>query len=139
MIAVDEDVRVLGHAKVSIATATTTAADFGTPNDLNLAALPGYQPGDRILAVITSTTAGTTDTTDFVVQDAPDSAGSIGTPAAAVVDGTISGGTGDQVTVISVKVQAGRPWLRFSAHRAAGTTDTTVVSVVVLAVRRTGV
>jgi hypothetical protein len=139
MIAVDEDVRVLGHAKISIATATTTNADFGTPNDLNLAALTSYQPGDRILAVITATTAGTTDTTDFVVQDAPDSSGSIGTPATAVTDGTLTGGTGDQVTVVSVKVQAGRPWLRFAAHRASGTTDTTVVSVVVLAVRRSGV
>lgn len=138
-IAVDEDVRVLGHAKVSIATVTTTAGDFGTPNDLNLGGLSGYQAGDRILAVISATTAGTTDTTDFVIQDAPDSSGSIGTPAAAVVDGTLTGGTGDQVTVVSVKVQAGRPWLRFAAHRAAGTTDTTVVTFTVLAVRRAGV
>jgi len=31
--------KVLGNAKVTINSATTTAFDFGTPDDLNLAAL----------------------------------------------------------------------------------------------------
>lgn len=130
------DVTVLAHGKKSIATVTTTNIDFGTPDDINLAAIAGYQPGDRIVAIFTATTAGTTDTTDFIVQDAPDSSGSIGTPATAVTDGTLTGGTGDQVAVVAVEVQAGRPWLRFACHRAAGATDTTVVTCVVLAVRR---
>jgi hypothetical protein len=133
--------KVLGKAKVSISTATTTAADFGTPNDINLADNDNYSPGDRIVAVFDASTAGTTDTTAFVVQDAPDSSGSIGTPATAVTDvastgDTLAGGTGDRYAVVGVRVQAGRPWLRFAATRASGTTDTTVVQVTVLAVPR---
>lgn len=146
LIAVTENVRKLGTAKVSIATATTTNADFGTPNDLNLAALAEagtYKPGDRLLVVITATTAGTTDTTGFKIQSAADSSGSIGTPAdvdAADMDGdALTGGTGDQYAVVAVRVKAGKPWLRFAATRAAGTTDTTVVTFTVLAVSRAGV
>jgi hypothetical protein len=134
-----KDFTVLASGKVSIATATTTNVDFGTPDDINLASITGYQPGDRIVAIFTATTAGTTDTTDFVVQDAPDSSGSIGTPATATTDGSLAGGTGNQVAVVGVKVKAGRPWLRFAAHRAAGTTDTTVVTCVVVAIRRSHV
>jgi hypothetical protein len=131
--------KVLGKGKVSIATATTTAVDFGTPNDLNLEDADNYSPGDRIVAIFDASTAGTTDTTAFVVQDAPDSSGSIGTPATAVTDvsgtgDTLDGGTGDRYAVVGVRIQAGRPWLRFAATRASGTTDTTVVQVTVLAV-----
>lgn len=127
--------KVLGSAKVSIATATTTAFDFGTPNDIDLASESAYSPGDRILVIADFSTAGTTDTTALVVQDAPDSSGSIGTPATAVTDGTaLTGGTGDQYFVVGVKLQAGRPWLRLAATRASGTTDTTVCQVTVLAV-----
>lgn len=133
------DFTVLASGKLSIATATTTNIDFGTPDDINLAAIAGYEPGDRVLVILRSTTAGTTDTTAFVVQDAPDSAGSIGTPATAVTDGTLTGGTGDRVAVVGVRVQPGRPWLRVAATRASGTTDTTVVSAVVVAVRRSHV
>lgn len=134
-------IKVLGKGKVSIATATTTAVDFGTPNDLNLAALSTYSPGDRIVAIFDASTAGTTDTTAFVVQDAPDSSGSIGTPATAVTDvsatgDTLAGGTGDRYAVVGVRLQPDRPWLRFAATRASGTTDTTVVQVTVLAIPR---
>lgn len=126
--------KVLGSAKVTISTATTTSFDFGTPDDLNLAALANYSPGDRIVAIFDSSTAGTTDTTAFVVQDAPDNAGAIGTPADAIVDASLAGGTGDRYAVVGVRLQPGRPWLRFRATRAAGTTDTTVVQCTVLAV-----
>jgi type IV secretory pathway TrbL component len=134
-------VKVLGKGKVSIATATTTSIDFGTPDDLNLASNSAYSPGDRIVAIFDASTAGTTDTTAFVVQDAPDSSGSIGTTATAVTDvsatgDTLAGGTGDRYAVVGVRVQAGRPWLRFRATRASGTTDTTVVQVTVLAIPR---
>lgn len=138
-LAVTEDVRVLGTGSLSIATATTTNADFGTPDDLNLATLAAagtYKPGDRVVAIFRATTAGTTDTTSFSVQDAADSSGSIGTPATAETDGTLTGGTGNQTAVVAVKVKAGRPWLRFRATRASGTTDTHLVSVVVLAIGR---
>lgn len=138
-LAVTEDVRVLGTGTLSIATVTTTNADFGTPDDINLAALAAagtYKPGDRLLAVFRATTAGTTDSTSFSVQDAPDAAGSIGTPAAAEVDGVLTGGAGNQTAVCAVRVKAGRPWLRFRATRGAGVTDTHLVSVVLLAVGR---
>lgn len=129
---------VLGTAKVSIATATTTNFDFGTPDDIKLgtttAAAPGlgYRPGDRVLAIFRATTAGTTNTVSFSVQDAPDSSGSIGTPATAVTSGTLTGGTGDQYAIVSVRVQNGRPWLRFCVT-SNGTTDTFVASCIVLA------
>ena len=127
--------RILGRGKVSINTATTTNIDFGTPDDINLLTNPNYKPGDRILAVFDLSTAGTTDTTSVSVQDAPDNAGSIGTPATAVTDVSASGdglagGTGDRY----VRLQAGRPWLRFRTTRASGTTDTTVVQCTVLAI-----
>jgi hypothetical protein len=131
------DVKVLGSGKVSISTATTTSIDFGTPDDINLAGSgSNYRPGDRVLVILDASTAGTTDTTSFIVQDAADSSGSIGTPATAVTSGTLTGGTGDQYAVIGVKVQPGRPWLRVRATRASGTTDTTVVQATVLAVPR---
>ena len=128
-------VKVLGTAKASIATATTTSLDFGTPDDINLASNANYSPGDRIVLVLDLSTAGTTDTTGWVIQDAPDSSGSIGTPATAVTDGTsLTGGTGDQYFVVGVRVQAGRPWLRVRVTRASGTTDTTVAQATVLAI-----
>jgi hypothetical protein len=75
----------LGVASVTINSATTTTFDFGTPDDLNLAALSGYNPGDRVLVILSATTAGTTNNLTWVVQDAADSSGSIGTPAAATL------------------------------------------------------
>jgi hypothetical protein len=124
---------VLGSAKASIATATTTALDFGTPNDIDLANVAGYTPGMRVVAVLDLSTAGTTDTTSWTIQDAPDSSGSIGTPATAVTSGSgLSGGTGDKYAAIGIKVQPGRPWLRVNVTRASGTTDTTVAQCTLL-------
>jgi hypothetical protein len=127
---------VLGTSKVTINSATTTVFDFGTPNDLDLKTVSGYRAGDRVLVVLTATTAGTTDALTWVIQDADDSSGSIGTPAAAsatFVTGALSAGTGDDYTVASVKLASDRPWLRVSVTRV-GTTDTHVCHCTVLAV-----
>lgn len=132
-----DNVRKLASAKGSIATATTTAFDFGTPNDLKIPDLANFQHGDRLLLVLHNTTTGTTDTTGWTIQDAPDSAGSIGTPATAdtkVLAGALAGGTGDQYCVVAVTPKSGRPWLRVNLTRAAGTTDTVTGTVTVLAV-----
>lgn len=138
---IGSEVKVIASGKVSIATATTSPIDFGTPDNINLAGIAtqpgfGFRPGDRIVVIFDASTSGTTDTTSFKVEDAPDSAGSIGTTAVAVTSGTLTGGTGDQYTVIGVRIQAGRPWLKLSAVRASGTTDTTVVQATVLAIPR---
>lgn len=139
LISTSKDVRVLGTATFSINTATTTNANFGSPADINLATNTNVRPGDRVLVVITAPrTAGAgADAISFSIQDADDNAGSFGTPATAVTDGSLAGGTANQYTVVAVKVQAGRPWLRVRATRA-GTTDTHQVSVAVLAVARSG-
>lgn len=135
--------RVLATGTASIATATTVNVDVGTPDDLKLAPAPGsatIRPGDRVFAVITASTAGTTDATSFSVQDAPDSSGSIGTPAAADT-GTYTfpaAATGNQYLVVPIKLKAGRPWIRVRATRASGTTDTLVIRVVLIAISRNG-
>jgi len=128
-------VRVLGSAKASIATVTTTAFDFGTPNDIDLRSTD-WARGCRLLAILHNTTAGTTDTTAWTIQDAPDSSGSIGTPATAVtnvISGALAGGTGDEYLIVEITPQADRPWLRFNLTRASGTTDTVVGTVTLLA------
>lgn len=128
--------KVLGSAKVTINTATTTAFDFGTPNDLNLAALANYRHEDRIMVILSATTAGTTDALTWVINDAPDSAGSIGTPAAATcsfITGALAAGTGDDYTVAAVELKPDRPWLQCEVTRV-GTTDTHVCHAVVLAI-----
>jgi hypothetical protein len=117
---IDGDLHELGSATVTISTATTTNFDFGTPNDINtalddvLAGEPGvnYEHADRILIVFSAVTSGSTDTVSFSVQDAPDSSGSIGTPATAITDGTLTGGTGTQYAHTAVRLQSDRPWLR---------------------------
>lgn len=127
--------RSLGTAKASIATVTTTAFDFGTPNDIDLRST-SWARGCRLLVVVHLTTAGTTNTTAVTVQDAPDSSGSIGTPAAAdttEIVGTLAGGTGDQYIVVAVTPKADRPWLRVNLVRASGTTDTHVGTCTVIA------
>lgn len=126
----------LASSKVTIATATTTSFDFGTPDDINLAALSTYEPGDRLLVVLTASTAGTTDSLTWVIQDAPDSSGSIGTPATAVtsaVAGALAAGTSDDASAFAVKLQAGRPWLRVRVT-SSGATDTFVTHCSVYAV-----
>jgi hypothetical protein len=126
----------IASSKVTIASATTTSFDFGTPDDINLAALTTYQPGDRILVVLTASTAGTTDSLTWVIQDAPDSSGSIGstaTASTAVVAGALSAGTGDDYSAFAVQVQPGRPWLRVRVT-SGGATDTFVTHCSVYAV-----
>lgn len=128
--------KVLGAAKLTLNAASTSNFDFGTPDDINLATNANYRPGDRVMAVFTGTTGGTTNTLTWSVQDADDSSGSIGTPATAVTDvvyGGLSGGTGDDFTVVAVEVQNGRPWLRFRAT-GNGTTDTFALACVVLSI-----
>jgi hypothetical protein len=129
------ELKLLGKSKVTISSATTTSFDFGTPDDLNLAALANYRPGDRILVLFDTSSAGTTDTVSFVVQDAPDSSGSIGSAATAVTDGTLTGGTGDQYAWTGVQLQAGRPWLRCRVT-STGATDTFIAQCTVLSVPR---
>jgi len=126
----------LGSAKVTINSATTTSFDFGTPDDLNLAALSGYSPGDRVLVILSASTAGTTDSLTWVIQDAPDSSGSIGTPATAVtsaVSGALAAGTSDDFSAFAVQLQPGRPWLRVRVT-SGGATDTFVCHCSVWAV-----
>lgn len=126
----------LGSAKVTINSATTTSFDFGTPDDLNLAALSAYSPGDRVLVVLSASTAGTTDALTWVIQDAPDSSGSIGTTATAVtsaVSGALAAGTSDDFSAFAVQVQPNRPWLRVRVT-SSGATDTFVTHCTVWAV-----
>lgn len=132
-----EGLTKIAEAKVTINSATTTAFDFGTPNDLNLAATSGYGPGDRLLVVCTASTAGTTDALTWVVQDADDSSGSIGTPAAATLNavaGALSAGTGDDFSAFAVKIKPGRPWIRVAVTRV-GTTDTHVTHCSIYSVK----
>lgn len=114
--------KLIASAKQTIASATTTSFDFGTPDDINLAsaasATAGYSPGDRILIVLTASTAGTTHDLTWIIQDADDSSGSIGTPATAVttaVNGALAASTGDDYSAFAMKVQPGRPWIRVRA------------------------
>lgn len=126
----------LASSKVTISTATTTSFDFGTPDDIKLAALADYKPGDRLLVVLTASTGGTTDSLTWVIQDAPDNAGSIGTPATAVVSavaGALAAGTGDDFSAFAVKIQPERPWLRVRVT-SGGATDTFVTHCSVYAV-----
>ena len=95
-----------------------------------------FSAENRLLVVLTASTAGTTDALTWVIQDADDSSGSIGTPATAVtsaVAGALSAGTGDDFSAFAVQVQPNRPWLRVSVTRV-GTTDTHVTHCSVYAV-----
>ena len=126
----------LASSKVTISSATTTSFDFGTPDDINLAAEANYDHGDRILVVLTASTAGTTDSLTWVIQDADDSSGSIGTPATAVtsaIAGALAATTGDDFSMFAVKIQPGRPWLRIRVT-SSGATDTFVTHCSVYAV-----
>ena len=129
---------VLGVDTLILTDGTTTNFDFGTPDDINLATNAGYTPGDRILVVFAGRAAAaqTTDAVTWIVQDADDNAGSIGTPATAVtsvIDGALIGAVTEDTLVIAVKVQPGRPWIRCSADMQ-GTTDDYHVSCIVMAV-----
>lgn len=120
-----------------VATYTGTIASATTVNltaDQKLVPGATYQPNDRLVLVIRATTGGTTDSTSFDVQDAPDNAGSIGTPAAASTTTLPAAATGNQTVVIGVQQKPNRPWFRVRATRASGATDTLLVSAVLLAV-----
>jgi hypothetical protein len=125
----------LGTAKASIGSGTVSVTnfDFGTPDDLNLSALTGYGHADRVLVVFTATATSGSDSVSFDVQDADDNAGAIGTPAAAVTDGTLTGLPVDAVAHTFVRLQYGRPWLRCRVTKA-GTTSTVVATAQVFAV-----
>jgi hypothetical protein len=130
----------IASSKVTMASATTTSFDFGTPDDINLAsaasATAGYTPGDRVIVILTASTAGTTNNLTWVIQDAPDNAGSIGTPATAdisAVAGALAATTGDDYSMFAVKIKPNRPWLRVRAT-SDGTTDTIVCHCSVYAV-----
>lgn len=127
---------LLGSAKVTIATATTTSFDFGTPNDLDLRNLAGYDHGDRVMVCLSASTAGTTDSLTWVIEDAPDSAGSIGATAAATtsfITGAAASGTSDAFAVAAVRLKPNRPWIRVRVT-SSGATDTFVTHCQVLAV-----
>lgn len=126
----------LGVASVTINSATTTSFSFGSPSDLNLAALSGYSPGDRVLVLMSATTAGTTNNLTWVLQDAPDSSGSIGTTATAsftAISGGTAAGTANDWSLFAVQIQPNRPWLRFRVT-SDGATDTFVTHCSVWAV-----
>lgn len=119
----------------AISSATTSSFDFGTPDDINTADLPGYVPGARLLVVLTASATGTTDSLTWVIQDAPDNgSGSIGSTATAVtnvVSGALAAGTGSDCTVVAVKIQPGRPWIRIRAT-SNGANDTFTLHATVL-------
>ena len=125
------EVAILATAKQTIASPATTAFDWGTPNDLYVPSLVGFDQGMRLLLAVTAITAGTTSTLTVVVQDADDNAGSIGTPATAVTDGTLALSTGDGYTAIGIRLQVGRPWLRVAVTHATAT-DSFVVGAMLL-------
>ncbi len=119
----------LAASKVTINSATTTSFDFGTPDDIDLRALSAYSPGDRVLVILTASTAGTTNNLTWVIQDAEDNgSGAIGTPATAVtsvVAGALAATTGDDYSAFAVHLQPDRPWLRIRVT-SDGNTDTIV-------------
>lgn len=130
---------ILAESTQTIAANATTAFDFGTPNDIDLANISGYDPGDRILVVLSVVrAAGTTSTLTFTIQDADDNAGSIGTPATAVTSGETpvyaAATAGAQNTLAAIRVQSGRPWIRINAVHGGGGTDSFQCHCTVLAV-----
>lgn len=132
------ETKILASSKITIAAPATTAFDFGTPDNIYLptVASGAFKNGDKILLVCAASTGGTTSTLTWVVQDADDSAGSIGTPATAITDSTgstLAGGTGDDFRLVGVQLQSGRPWLKVSVTHATAT-DSFVCHCMVLAI-----
>ena len=130
--------KVLGFDTLILTDGTTTNFDFGTPNDIDLSTNANYAPGDRVLVAFAGRAAAaqTTDAITWIVQDADDSSGSIGTPATAVtsvVEGALVGAVTEDVCVLAVTVQNGRPWIRCSGDMQ-GTSDDYHVSCTVFAV-----
>lgn len=136
---VDSRLVKLAYGRLSTTDAETVYFDFGTPDNINLATQTasapglGYRAGDRILVVLTTDSDGTTSTITLVVTDADDSSGSIGTPAAAVTDGTLLSAVGDNSLHTMVRVQPGRPWLKIGVTNSSAT-DTVLCYCTVYAV-----
>ncbi|MGV0578983.1 hypothetical protein ABQE57_07945 [Mycolicibacterium elephantis] len=126
------DLKLLGTAKVAVSNNEWNNFDFGDPNDIHLPDT-AYAHGNKVLAVFTATTSGSADLVSFSVQDAPDDDG-IGTPAAAVTDGTLTElGPGDAHAHTFVRVRSDRPWLRCRVSKV-GTTDSFTATAKVYAV-----
>lgn len=133
----------LAYGRLSTTDIETAYFDFGTPDNINLATATtsapglGYRAGDRLLAVITTDSDGTTSAITATILDAPDSSGSIGSTAAAVVDGTLLMGTGDKATAYGIVVQPGRPWIKIGVSND-NATDTVLCYCTVWAIPRAG-
>lgn len=127
-------------AELTSASTTTTAFDFGTPNDVNMLDHTIYPAGCRILILLTAKrAAGSTDALTYLIQDADDSAGSFGTPATATTSGTLpsfaaDSGAVQKAALISLKVKPGRPWIRVSTVQSGGGTDSFQCHCAVIAV-----
>jgi len=126
------EVRVLATSKLAISTATTTNFNFGSPADLKATNL-GLRSSERIVIVLRATAAAATSNISFSAQDAPDNAGSIGTPVTAVsVDAFPAAVAGDTVAVIGFAYDPSRPWLRLRATNSG--TEAYACSALVLAI-----
>ena len=106
-----------------LASPSTVAFDFGTPDNVDLRTLGN--PGDRVLIYLSAVRAsGTTSTLQLVVQDADDSAGAIGTPATATVTGSnaviAAGDAGLSTRLLSLVIKSDRPWLKLSLTHVGG-------------------
>lgn len=135
------ETKIVATSKQTLATPSTVAFDFGTPNDIYLPGKANYDSGDRLLFVCTASTAGTTSTLTWVFQDADDTDGgtTIGTPAtvdATRIDSTgstLAGSTGDDFRLVGVSPTQLRPWIRVSITHATAT-DSFVAHCTVLAI-----
>jgi hypothetical protein len=131
---------VLASDTLTVATAGTTAYDFGTPNDIYLPTVnsSAKNSGDRLLLMLTAVRAsGTTDSIAWTVQDADDTDGgtTIGTPATALVDGgSIAAAKGDRALVVGIQIQTGRPWIRVNVVHSGGGTDSYATTAALLAI-----
>lgn len=120
-----------------LAANSTVAFDFGTVNDIDLRDFGN--PGDRVMILLTANrAAGTTSTLQLVVQDAPDNANAIGTPATAAVKGDNSvvgaAAAGLSTRMVTLVIKEGRPWLRVALTHAGGGTDSFQAHATVLLV-----
>jgi hypothetical protein len=126
------EIRVLATAKLAISTATTSNFNFGSPTDLKLNNL-SLRSSDRIVIVFRATAAAATSNISFSIQDAPDNAGSIGTPATATaIDALPAPVAGDTTAIIGVNYLTDRPWLRLRATNSG--TEAYTCTALVLAV-----
>jgi hypothetical protein len=119
--AIGAEFKILASAKLTIASPATTSFDFGTPDDVYLPGLSNFQSTDRIVACLFASTGGTTSTLTWVIQDADGPSTAIGTPATAVADTSLAGGTGDDFRFVGITLQSGRPWLRLRVTHATAT------------------